>query len=328
MSRFAGTRVLLIAPADDALHAHEGLRRRALQRLGCTVTRLDPQEGPGLIARIRGDTSLASRIERALASANPDLVLVTGGDETLDPALAAELRGTTDAVWACWLTGHSYGLNLLQRTAGVYDVIAAAASDVSARLRGTGAGHVLYLPLACDPSVHRPVRTRPDLRSSIAFVGSATPRRESLLGQVADLGLAVWGTGWEQTGLRGICRGTLLTQQDYVRVYAGAVVALNIHDASELQGWDGWGCNRRVFELAAIGAPQVVDSRHDLTKHFADPDEVLVFRSPGELRNLVERALRDPVWAERAAAAARARAMKEHTYMHRMERLLGVVRRR
>lgn len=327
MRRFAGTRVLLIAPADDALHAHGALRRRALERLGCSVTWLDPRDRPSLLARLRGETGLASRISRALSSSNPDLVLVTGGDETLDPALAAELRGTTDAVWACWLTGHSYGLNLLQRTGGVYDVIAAAASDVSARLRGTGAAHVLYLPLACDPSVHRPVRSRAELRSSVAFVGSATPRREALLGSIADLGLAVWGTGWEQTRLRGIARGALLSQADYVRVYAGAVVAVNIHDASELQGWDGWGCNRRVFELAAIGAPQVVDARHDLAKHFAEPEEILVFRSPAELRELVERALRDPVWSERAAAAGRARALKEHTYMHRLERLLGVVRR-
>lgn len=72
----------------------------------------------------------------------------------------------------------------------------------------------------------------------------------------------------------------------------------------------------------------MVDARHDLAKHFAEPEEVFVFRSAAELRELVERALRDPVWAERAAAAARKRAIKEHTYMHRMERLLGIVRRR
>ena len=326
MSRFAGARVLLIAQTDDALHSHGAMRIRALQRHGCTVTSLDPREPPGLLARLRGDTSLESRIARALATATPDLVLVTGGDETLDPSLAAILRGTTDAVWACWLTGHSYGLNLLQRTAGVYDVIAVASGDIATRLRGTGAPHVLYLPLACDPSVHRPMRTRADLRSSVAFVGSATPRRAELLANLADLGLAIWGTGWDGTRLHPLCRRALLSQGDYVRVYAGTIVAINIHDASELQGWDGWGCNRRLFELAAIGAPQVVDARHDLSKHFASPDEVLVFRSASELRELVERALRDPLWAERAAAAARQRAIKEHTYMHRMERLLGFVR--
>lgn len=328
MSRFAGTRVLLIAPVDDALHAHGPLRRRALERLGCTVALLDPQRPPGLVARLRGATGFESRIARALAAVGPDLVLVTGGDETLDPALAGELRGTTDAVWASWLTRSSLSVTQLQRTAAVYDVIAAAAGDVAARLRGTGAAHVLYLPLACDPSVHRPVRTRPELRSSVAFVGSATPRREALLAELADLGLAIWGAGWDQTRLHPLCRGRLVSQADYVRIYAGAVVAVNIHDASEVQGWEGWGCNRRVFELAAIGAPQVVDGRHDLPRHFAEADEVFTFRSRAELRELVERALRDPVWAERAAAAARARAIREHTYMHRMERLLGVVRRR
>ena len=31
------TRVLLVGAFDDALHAHAGLRRRALERLGCRV---------------------------------------------------------------------------------------------------------------------------------------------------------------------------------------------------------------------------------------------------------------------------------------------------
>lgn len=327
MRRFPGLRVLLIAGSDSRRQAHTALRRRALERLGCRVASLDPYEAPSLLARLRSRARLTDRITGAVAANSPDLVIVTGGDETLIPELAGELRPATDAVWVNWLTGGSYGLGLLRRTGRVYDVVAAAASDVAASLRGTGAGHVLYLPLGCDPSVHRPVRTPRDLRARVAFVGRATPRREKLLAELVEDGLAVWGPGWEQTSLRAVHRGATLSQSDYVRVYAGALVAVNIHDAGELQGWNGWGCNARVFELAAIGAPQVVDVRRDLPKHFDALNEVLVFQSASELRDLVRDALDDSVRAERAAAAARVRALKEHTYMHRMERLLGVVRR-
>jgi spore maturation protein CgeB len=167
------------------------------------------------------------------------------------------------------------------------------------------------------------MRSRDQFRANVVFVGTATPHRERLLSDLVEFGLAIWGPGWRKTRLRDYCRGELLSQGDYVRAYAGASVAVNLlcRDASEGDP----GCNRRLFELAAIGVPQVVEDRPDLRRHFREGSELLVARTPAELRNLTAEALHDRAWAEQVAAGARQRALAEHTYMHRMRALLAAV---
>ena len=83
------------------------------------------------------------------------------------------------------------------------------------------------------------------------------------------------------------------------------------------------GASRRLFELAAIGVPQVAEERPDLHRHFREGSEILVARSPAELRTLTAEALHDRAWAEQVAAGARQRAITEHTYMHRLSTLLS-----
>ena len=85
------------------------------------------------------------------------------------------------------------------------------------------------------------------------------------------------------------------------------------------------GCNRRLFELAAIGVPQVVEDRPDIHRHFREGSEILVAAHPRRLQALLAEALQDRAWSEQVAAGARQRALTEHTYMHRLGALLGAV---
>ena len=117
--------------------------------------------------------------------------------------------------------------------------------------------------------------------------------------------------------------GAAVRDQDG-RTYAGASVAVNIHSEAPGEGPDP-GCNRRLFELAAIGVPQVVEDRPDLHRHFREGSEILVARTPAQLRSLTAEALQDRAWAEEVAAGARQRVLGEHTYMHRMQALLPTV---
>ncbi|MEP6572218.1 MAG: glycosyltransferase, partial [Gemmatimonadota bacterium] len=108
--------------------------------------------------------------------------------------------------------------------------------------------------------------------------------------------------------------------------YAGATVGINIHQSIDPDpAHDSRACNQRLFELAAIGVAQVVDKRGDLPLHFEEGTEVLVFENPAELKGLVKRALHEDGYRERLHANARQRAMRDHTYMHRMLTLLEVV---
>jgi spore maturation protein CgeB len=322
--RFAGVHILLVAPFDDAFHAHSALKRRALERLGCRVTAFDLLEKPGLLGRLRGAT-LHERIRRALDQASPDAVVVADAGH-LPAATVAALRREKSAAWLSWCPCDMRALATLRDTAPAFDRLFLPGTDLVEALAGAALPPARYLPLACDPSVHRPMRARDQFRANVVFVGAATPRREALLSELPGFGLAIWGPGWRKTALRDYCRGELLPESDYVRAYAGASVGINIHNTASADD-DGSAppeasLNQRTFELAAIGVPQVVDWRRDLERHFEPGREVLAFRTPSELKAIVRELIHDPPLAVAVGAAARKRALAEHTYMHRMVALL------
>ena len=316
-------RVLLVGAFDDGIHAHTALRRRALERLGCRVTSFNLMGSGGWLTRLRR-VGLHDRLARAIAQTAPEVVLVLEGSEIPAPVVAG-LRRNADAAWVNWFCDGRRSPAVALPVAPAYDLLFVAGRSAAEALRQPGLPPVHYLPPGCDPSVHRPMRSRDQFRANVVFAGTATPHRERMLSELVEYGLALWGVGWRKTKLRDYCRGEVLSQADYVRAYAGASVAANVPCCDDA-GPDGEpGCNRRLFELAAIGVPQVVEDRPDLHAHFREGSEILVARSTAELKSLVREALQDRPWAEQVAAGARQRALAEHTYMHRMRALLGAV---
>ena len=115
-----------------------------------------------------------------------------------------------------------------------------------------------------------------------------------------------------------------------MRALSGAAVGLNIHqhfgEAGDPARY-GSGANMRVFELAAIGTPQLSDARGDIARHFAPDREIVLYGSADELRERAWWLLEDDAARRALAAAARGRALREHTWRHRLEELLTVALR-
>lgn len=313
---FNGARVVLVDRSDDTFHADGALRRRALERHGCQVSAVEIAGG-SMLERLRR-LDLAERVARAIRGSSPDLVLVARR-EALDAAELATLRGLSSARWGLWTSDDMPDLAALRFVAKGYDRIFSSGSDVVAALEHDFPGKASYLPLACDPSFHRPMRARGPFRANVVFAGRATEQREMLLGGLVEYGLALWGPGWRKTLLKDYCRGELPKAEDYIRAYAGATVAINIHHSAVLDpALASRGCNQRLFELAGIGALQLADFRADMGALFVPGDELLVYHDGDELRELVRRALYDQPYRDAIAEAGRKRALREHTYMHRM----------
>lgn len=315
--------VLLVAAFDDALHAHAGLRRRALERLGCRVSTFNLMGTGGWLGRLRR-IGLHERLSRAIASTTPALVLVLEGAE-VDAAMVASLRHGGGPAWVNWFCDARRSPDDIHPLAAAYDAVFVADSATVEALDGPGNPPVHYLPAGCDPSIHRPMRARDRFRANVVFVGTATPHRERRLAELVEFGVAVWGPGWRRTKLRDYCRGELLGHEDYIRAYAGASVAVNVACAEGEEGRGDPGASRRLFELAAIGVPQVVEEHPEVHYHFCEGSEILIARTPRDLRTLTSEALTDRAWAEQVAAGARQRALGEHTYMHRLAALLQAV---
>jgi spore maturation protein CgeB len=249
------------------------------------------------------------------------LVLVLEGTQ-IDAAMVASLRQGAGATWVNWFCDARRSAEEIRSLAAAYDAIFVADSAAADALDAPGLPPVHYLPAGCDPSIHRPMRARDRFRANVVFAGTATPHRERQLSGLVEFGVAVWGPGWRRTKLRDYCRGELLEHEDYVRAYAGASVAVNVACCEETGGAAEPGASRRLFELAAIGVPQVVEEHQDIHRHFREGSEILVARTPRELRTLTAETLLDRVWAEQVATGARQRALSEHTYMHRLASLL------
>lgn len=317
---FEGRTVVLLSRFDEAHAAHAALKRRALERLGCAVAVVE-HTPKGFLGRIRpGD--LPERLGKAIADHRPDLVLTLGPDLPA-PGIIKQMRDIHAAPWALWWPSDA-GLNPTWVDVQSVDRTWVTSADLVGKIPG-----VRYLPHGCDPSVHRHLNPAVEYRANVVFVGDATPRREELLAEVLECGVAVWGPGWRRTRLKDYCRGEVKTSEEYVRAYAGATVALNFHR----EGPGGAvpsssGCNARVFELAAMGVAQVVDARADLPALFVPGEEVHTFEHRDELRRLVKELVADHQRAEEFGKAGRRRALSEHTYMHRLqvvlEEMLGV----
>jgi len=324
MSRsFSGLRILFVASVDDADQAHNGLRRRALERLGATVAHLDPDRAGWIERLVRRD--LGHRLEGALTQHQPDLVIVAG-EKVLPTELVDRLRPGRSTRWIQLLGESVRDQAEASQMAMAYHHVFAGSSIVVQGFDRFGVKHAHYLAVGCDPSVHKPLRARGPFRANVVFAGGASARRERFLVELVEFGLALWGPGWRKTTLRDYCRGELPSTEDFVRAYAGATVAVNVHrTGAEEKNGDGAGVNRRTFEIAAIGAPQVVDNRGDLHRHFEDGSEVLVYSTPEELKGQVKRALQEDKYRDRLASGSRQRALRQHTYMHRMSELLELV---
>ena len=165
--------------------------------------------------------------------------------------------------------------------------------------------------------------------SELARIGQAHalyPNRRLAFRPLAGRDFKIWGSDWEgESLLAGNIqrRGARISEEESVKVYNAARVNLNLH--SSLQGGDlvGHGdfVNPRTFELAAMGAFQLVDQRSLLGELFA-PDELATFTSMNEFYAGIDHFLAHPEEREAYARRARERTLREHTYERRMDALL------
>lgn len=86
------------------------------------------------------------------------------------------------------------------------------------------------------------------------------------------------------------------------------------------------GVNQRVFDVPACKSVVVTDWTSQLEALMEPGREVLAYRRAEEIPDLVDRALRDEHFRQEIAEQGYQRVRAEHTYRHRIQRLIGVLR--
>ncbi len=178
------------------------------------------------------------------------------------------------------------------------------------------------LPFAHHPSVHHPVPAERGTPREVCFIGNRDPARDAYLARLIDSELrsTIVGNYFLRTRLywrRPGCFRQRIPYRHMGAVYARHRTALNVH-AQVVRA----GTNMRSFECAGYGIAQVADWRPGLDRLFEPERELLVCRSPEQMLEQLRRLLAHPGEAHALATRARARSLGEHTYNHRVYRLL------
>jgi len=263
----------------------------------------------------------------------PDVVLALA-QAPLDVA-ALDALGRTGAIRALWFVEDFRRFTYWQQVAAHYDhVFTIQTDDCFAALRAVCDARLAYLPCAFDPDEHRPLAlSSEDQRaygSDVSFVGAGYRNRRLALRRFLDQDFRIWGSDWEGAAEleRVLQRSSArISSEDAVRIFNATRVNLNLHSSTYHDGVDPQGdfVNPRTFELAGCGAFQLVDQRSLLPELFAAGSELTVARSAGEMRAQAQHFLERPDERAQIAGRARARALAEHTYEHRMQALVAAI---
>lgn len=206
-------------------------------------------------------------------------------------------------------------------------------------LREEGVENACYLPLAALPSFHRPLTLTPAERhrygADVAFLGAGYPNRRKAFRALAHRDFKIWGSDWEgDTVLAPLVQngGSRVSPEDSVRVYNATLINLNLHSSVRVDRLVSGGdfVNPRTFELAAMGAFQLVDRRSLMPELFSlgedgEDAELAVFSDLEGMERGIAHYLAHPEERQAMADRARRRVLRDHTYQRRMETMLDFI---
>jgi spore maturation protein CgeB len=201
------------------------------------------------------------------------------------------------------------------------------------RLTDLGCRRHAFVQTGCDPEIHKPMPlTAEELARygcDVSFAGAAYHNRVQLFIGLTDYAFKIWGVDWKRVELEPLAqaKGQRFTPEQFAKIVAGSKINLNLHSSTVHEGVDPEcdAVNPRVFEIAACGGFQLCDPCIGLDAFFDFESELPVYRTLTELRANIDYFLAHPDERNRVAQNARARALRDHTYVKRAQQMLDLL---
>ena len=264
-----------------------------------------------------------------ITSFNPDFLLALAqapmGVHILQKLKQAKIKT------AMWFVEDFRLFQYWKALAPLYDIFAVIQKEpFITELNKIGQNNVLYLPLAAQPGIHEKInlseKDTMEYGSEIGFLGAGYPNRRLAFRPLENKDFKIWGSDWDNEEIlkNNIQRnGERISEQESVRIYNATKININLHSSIHTDKLVSGGdfVNPRTFELAAIGAFQLVDERQLLGELF-EKDEVATFNSIHDLYSKIDYFLQHEDERQKYIAKSRKRILQDHTYQKRMEKLL------
>lgn len=277
---------------------------------------------------------ISEMVLAACSRETPDILLALAQAPVSINALERLKRsGVTTAFWFVEDYRH---MDYWKAYAPCYDFYFTIQKDGFFRkLDALGLNNYHYLPMAADPDIHCPMlisaSEKAEYGSVLSFMGAGYHNRQIMFSKIKNCDFKIWGNSWDpehETWKFVQKNGQRVGTDEIVKIFNASEINLNLHSYAYDSGINPEGdfVNPRTFEIAACGGFQLVDDRSYLKELFTLGEEIVCFHSESELFQLIRDCLANPEMRKRVSEKARQRVLNEHTYVHRMQELVTVIR--
>lgn len=241
---------------------------------------------------------------------------------------------------AVWFTEDPYYMDQTAELSRYYDFVFTIDTAALEFYEKNGHKHTYQLPLATEPQIFSPKKEiEAQFKSDICIVGYPYLDRIQyiqLLLQNTNYNIKVVGK-WKKPLYSFQNNPKLSIYDGWVEpsivadFYNGANIVLNTHRPSNLKqnqnrhGIKGKTINNRTFDVASCGSFQLIDYKEDLSNHFIEDEEMISFKNDQELIKKIDYFMQSEEERQRIANNARKRVLKEHTFEHRLDKMLNII---
>ena len=252
----------------------------------------------------------------------PDLTVMC--TLTFEPETVDAIRRVSGGRVVLWFGDPPANLKRDHVVSGEYDAVFAKDPDLAQHLRAMLGFDAHHLAEACNPAWHRPVAQRKG--DALVVAGSSYGYRNAFVRRLLTAGENVRLYGalppyWVPKDVVAAHAKQFLDHKNKARVFGEALACLNTFAPAE--GRNAINC--RMFETCGCGGVALAEDREAIGRYFERDREYLAYGSLEECLEHLARLKQDASGARELRERAAQRARSEHTYRHRLERMLATL---
>ena len=258
---------------------------------------------------------------------NPDIVIISGGNRIR--ANTIRKLKENGIITVLWTTDPPILFKPILETAGSYDYVFCQGTEAVEILAGAGIKYAKWLPMACDPQLHRPIELSDEDRANfgrdVAFVGSYYANRWNVLRKLSEFNLGIWGPGWSKIDIdpdfSGSVTDTKLEYKIWQKIFCAAKIVIVIHYQDGVTPC--YQISPKVFEALACKGFVLIDQQRDVFKLFKNGTHLVSFEDTEDLKNKIRYYLINQKQRATIAQNGFGEVKSRNTYVDRLKTLFN-----
>jgi len=115
-----------------------------------------------------------------------------------------------------------------------------------------------------------------------------------------------------------------LELSDERQIYSSSKILINVHE--DYQRRFGGDCNERTFKILGCGGFEIVDNVGCIRQYFKDNEEIVIASNEKDWHEKIDYFMKHPELRLKIAEKGKQKALRFHTYHHRVKKILELFR--